>query len=874
MHRTRFSSSARMVGLAAALLGTAALAQPQGGGDLVDSAWRAYVSGAFPYFAPIALDYADLDGDTDLDVVVANEYYGQPGLVVMLNEGGGDFKMTSRNDVPYGDDLADLVLRDIDGDGHVDAIASVPTTFSQARKVYWWRGNADGTFANPYRQVTSGPGPIGLVVADFTGDGFSDIVTADGDFYGNGSTVSLMVHNGQSGNQVAFAAPRTTTVGANVQRVAAADIDGDDDLDLLVGRQNASGNAILFNDGAGNFGAPVLYLHANDTQYANSRVALVDVDRDGDPDLIATTATNGTPNRGYVTVRRNNGQGVFGPFTTYPLGDWSWTVVSLNAADVNDDGWPDLIAANPSGRSYDGFDLLLNDRTGNFMPSVTYRAAKWTSDAVGFDADGDGDTEVVTVANDSSVVTVHENTGGGVLATLPQYRIGTITHNIDEADIDRDGDLDIVSVDSQAYILRNNGDGTFAPASTYQPPMNPGSVLLRDMNNDEYPDLVFGPDRNSPPYNFAVSLNRGDGTFLPGVITPVGASQAGELDAVDLNHDTIRDVVLTDPGPTSGIYVFRGNGSGTSFTFMQEIQSSIPNGIKAIDLNHDTHPDLLSSNALGITTWPGRGDFTFDPVISQGEQASRFDVADFNGDGHLDLCTLRPQPSFGTTEVTLMLGYGDGDFGFPVVYRGPTGREGAYRIASDCGAADIDGDDNMDLVLTANAPGDVSIYLGNGDGTLQTAQRYGAGYSAHSSVFGDFTGDDVIDIATIVSLPPGGFTDMVTILEGYGSSGGGFTLAVEGLCPGTITLTADGAAPGGNVAFIYAFGTGSVAIPTGPCAGTRLGLNGTATLLRTARANANGRAAITGNAPSGACGRVYLQALDVSNCATSNVVGL
>ncbi len=848
----------------------AALAQPDGGGSLLNSAWRPFETGQFPGIAPIALDHADLDGDLDIDVVVAHEYYGAPGMVVMLNDGHGVFHVGSRNDVPYGDDLADIVLRDIDGDGHVDAVAAVPTTFSRATKVYWWHGNGDGTFSNPYHQVVSGPGPLSLVVADFTGDGHPDIVTADGDFYGSGTTVSLMVHNGLSGNQVAFATPRAFVVGANVQRVAAADVDGDLDIDLLVGRQHATGNAVLFNDGNGNFSSPVFYRHANDTQYANSRIALADVDRDGDPDLVATTATNGTPNRGIVTVRRNDGNGVFGAFTTYPLGDWSWTVTSLHSADVSGDGWPDLIASNPSGRSYDGFDVLINDRTGGFLPAVNYRAAKSTMDAIAFDADGDGDSEVISAANDSSVITVHENVGQGVLATLPQYRIGSITHNIDRADIDGDTDLDIVSVDSQAYILRNNGDGTFAPASVYQPPMNPGSVLLRDMNNDGYPDMVFGPDRNSPPYNFAVALNRGDGTFLPGVITPVGASQAGVLDAVDLNHDNFRDVVLTDPGPNSGIYVFRSNGNGTSFTYMQKIQTSIPNGIRAVDLNHDTHPDLISSTALGITTWPGRGDFTFDPIITQGEYAYDFDVADFDHDGNLDLCTLIPQPSFGTVEVSILPGYGDGDFGFPNIYPGTTGREGAFRIASDCDAADVDGDGNMDLVLTSNAPGDVAVFRGNGDGTLQPMDRY----SAHSSVFGDFTGDGVTDVATIVSLPPGGFTDMVTLLEGRGARSANLTLTTSGTCPGRVTLVAENATANQFVAFIYARGAGSVVIPSGLCAGTRLGLNASAALLSTVRANLIGRAVFSGNVPPGACNHILIQALDAATCSTSNVEGI
>lgn len=860
--------------LAAAGLSAAAtsltLAQGDGGGALLDSSWRAFTTGEFPNFAPVAGAFADLDGDSDTDVLVAHEFFSGPGLVVMLNNGDGTFIASSRYDLPYIESIADVALADIDRDGRLDAIATVPDANSQSSKGYWWPGNGNGTFSPARRVFSTGPGPLGMAVGDFTGDGFPDIVTADGAFFGNGSTVSLMRHNGQSGSQAGFLPPSSISIGANVQRVVAADLDGDGDLDLLVGRTHATGNAVLLNNGSGSFAAPVFYEHAPGTQNPGAAVALVDVDRDGRPDLVASATTS---NNGVVSVRRNNGNGTFASAVLYNLMAYSWTLSSIASADLNGDGWPDIIGTTPSGRAVDGFHVLLSNGSGGFQTGVYYPAAKQTVDVMAFDADGDGDADVLTLANDSAVLTLHANAGDGRLPALPQYPIGVLSHNMDAADIDRDGDLDIVSVDSAARILRNNGDGTFAPAVQFNTPINPGSVLLRDMNNDGFPDMVLGPDRNVPPYHFAVALNRGDGTFSPGVVTQVGASQAGVIDTADLNHDGRVDVVLTDPGPASGIYIYSNNGNGTSYSFIRKLPASGPNGIRAVDLNHDTHPDLLSSTALGITTWPGRGDFTFDPIITQGEYAADFDVADFNGDGHLDLATLIPQESFGTVQVSIMLGYGDGDFGFPNIYSGPSGREGAYRISSNCDAADVDGDGLMDLVLTSNAPGDVAIFRGNGDGTLGAMDRYGAGYSAHSSVFGDFTGDGVSDVACMISLPPSGFADVVVVMPGLGSARD-FALTVAGSCPGVMTLTARNAAPRANVAFIYAYGRGSVIIPSGPCAGTRLGLNATATLLRTVRADANGTATTSGNAPPGACGRVFVQALDLSGCTTSNVEGI
>ncbi len=100
----------------------------------------------------------------------------------------------------------------------------------------------------------------------------------------------------------------------------------------------------------------------------------------------------------------------------------------------------------------------------------------------------------------------------------------------------------------------------------------------------------------------------------------------------------------------------------------------------------------------------------------------------------------------------------------------------------------------------------------------------------------------------------------------------GPNLDIEGRCPGRMSFTVTGATPGGNVAFIYAFGTGSVIIPSGnPCVGTTLGLNGSATLAATAGANAAGTAVLTRNVPQAACKRVYMQGLDLTTCNTTNV---
>lgn len=100
-------------------------------------------------------------------------------------------------------------------------------------------------------------------------------------------------------------------------------------------------------------------------------------------------------------------------------------------------------------------------------------------------------------------------------------------------------------------------------------------------------------------------------------------------------------------------------------------------------------------------------------------------------------------------------------------------------------------------------------------------------------------------------------------------------LTIEGACPGPITLTATGMTPGAGVAFVYAFRPGSFVIPNGPCAGVELGLSGNGLQVGSiVPADANGVARLIRTVPGAACDRVFVQAVDTADCATTDVEGL
>lgn len=161
----------------------------------------------------------------------------------------------------------------------------------------------------------------------------------------------------------------------------------------------------------------------------------------------------------------------------------------------------------------------------------------------------------------------------------------------------------------------------------------------------------------------------------------------------------------------------------------------------------------------------------------------------------------------------------------------------------------------------------------------ETGRFTGVSFSTQSGVSGAIQGGlsgvpggagtgNFWDFGGILQATP----DSLVGWEGYvDPCGGGLALTLAGDCPGTVTASVSGATPGGNVAFIRAFGEGSVQVPPGPCEGTELGLDASATLLAIEQADANGNASIAGNAPNAACGRVFVQALDLGSCSTSNV---
>jgi hypothetical protein len=345
-----------------------------GEGPISPTVWqfRTAVQGGTGRFGPAARDafgagdsravaLGDLDGDGDLDAVVAN-YSGQ-AQEAWFNAGDGTYPIS----IAFGSgDSWAVALGDVDGDGDLDAV--VANRNDQAQEA--WLNDGSGTFPIS-RTFGSGYDSRGVALGDLDGDGDLDAVMANND------QAQVAFLNGGLGTF----STSTTFGGGDSHDVALGDLDGDGDLDAVVANGGGQAQDVCFNDGSGAFTC---------TDFGAGRmqaVALGDVEGDGDLDAVLA-GNNGDPQE----VWFNDGSGAFLVSDTFGAG----TSHGLALGDLDGDGDLDAVVANYSGEAQEAW---FNAGDGTYPISRTFGAGDSWDVALG-DADGDGDLDAV-VANDN-----------------------------------------------------------------------------------------------------------------------------------------------------------------------------------------------------------------------------------------------------------------------------------------------------------------------------------------------------------------------------------------------------------------------------------------------------------------------------------------
>jgi len=436
---------------------------------------------------------------------------------------------------------------------------------------------------------------------------------------------------------------------SNTQALALGDVDRDGDLDLVAG--NAAQNRLYLNDGTGIF-RDVTATNMPADNDNTAAVAMGDVDGDGDPDLVIG-------NRGQSRLYLNDGGGKFTDLTAVRMPP---RVIGTNAVvlgDVDADNDPDLILGN-SGQSL----LYLNDGAGKFTDATsTNMPALWGATlALGLgDVDGDNDLDLV-IGNSGGVAGspnfLYLNDGAGVFRDVTGTNMPSVwraTTGVALGDIDGDADNDVICGNledqnwfgEQNYVYTNNGAGSFS-ASPLTPVHRTAAVALADMDEDGDLDVVFGNQPEDPSTCIAqcegqtrLYVNDGLGAFfeVTGSRLPVDDESTQALVVGDIDGDGDPDIVT-------------GNGDDGGGFGVSDPQNRVYLNLHR-QLSAPAPPALSHTHVIELHAKPGYGTATHigAAILGLGLAPTPLSLPPW-GDFYLALSPLAALPSTTIPQAT------------------------------------------------------------------------------------------------------------------------------------------------------------------------------------------------------------------------------
>jgi hypothetical protein len=303
---------------------------------------------------------ADLDQDGDMDILIANEH--RPNIL-LINDGKGRFTNESALRIPQVDhDSEDIGIADFDGDGDPDII--VVSEDDKTNELYV--NNGDGTFMDGGDRIPVTGTSNSVVVFDITGDGAPDI------FIGNNGQNNILINDG-TGHFTDETLERFGAFLDVTQDLTLADVDNDGDQDLLVGNEDA--NRILINTGNGYFEDQ----SSDRLPYRNEpeetrEVDVADIDGDGDLDILYGNVQAFVDNAlRQNRLLLNDGKGFFTDITASHLPKDDNRCFGVAFLDIDRDGDPDIMTGNTNGARFGGntpYSVYLNNGEGKFMEAT------------------------------------------------------------------------------------------------------------------------------------------------------------------------------------------------------------------------------------------------------------------------------------------------------------------------------------------------------------------------------------------------------------------------------------------------------------------------------------------------------------------------
>ncbi|WP_282161715.1 FG-GAP-like repeat-containing protein [Ulvibacterium marinum] len=732
------------------------------------------------------LAIGDLDGDGDLDMLLASfnkiTWYPNDGLTFDVSRIPAIFG-TERTITTATAGASGVATGDLDGDGDLDVVSSS----AEDNKIAWYPNDGSGNFGAQRTITQAEAGAEDVIVADLDGDGDLDVISTSAD----DNRIAWYPNDG-SGN---FGTQQTITTAVDgIRDVTVADLDGDGNLDVLSASFNDNRVAWYPNDGNGNFGDQQTITTAG-AGVGYLAVATGDLDGDGDLDVfsarsdatIAWYENAGSSLRVTATDPAANALGIDNAATlglTFNQTIDAATLTTDNMKITGNYGRPLGFGAPSVNATTAVFDP---DR--NFFPGEQITATLTTEVA------GSAGTSLASPFTYSFTAGVNPDSPGEFpngQNIIFEYFGGSNRNDVTVADLDGDGDLDVISeyeiINGVAWFPNDGSGNLGAPLILDSGGYSFRRIIPADLDGDGDLEVlaVTTADGQIDWY-----LNDGSENFTDGMPISLNTVNAvKDLAIGDLDGDGDLDVLLASLNkitwyPNDGL-TFDVSRIPAIFGTERTITTATAgaSGVATGDLDGDGDLDVVSSSAEDnkIAWYPndGSGNFGAQRTITQAEAgAEDVIVADLDGDGNLDVIST----SADDNRIAWYRNDGNGNFGNQQTIT--TAVDGIRDVT----VADLDGDGNLDVLSATFNDNRVAWYPNDGNGnfgdqqTIATEAGLGNGYTAIAT--GDLDGDGDLDVFSARATGAS-----IAWYENAGST----TLTANCADPFTIQLDANGTA--------------------------------------------------------------------------------
>ena len=620
---------------------------------------------------------------------------------------------------------------DFNNDNKVDIIV----TNSGTSMIGIFLSKGDGTFANQQTYSTgSGSYPQVVVMDYFNNDSYLDIAVAN---YGTNSIgVFLGIGNGTFSVQTSFSLGTSHPLF-----ITDGDFNNDGHMDLVVVNYGTNCIGILLGYGDGSFQDQTTYPTGYDSIPYSAAVG--DLNQDNKLDIAVTNY--GTNN---VGIFLGHGDGTFASqqiYTTFPKSNPTFIAIGY----FNNDKHLDIVVSN-NGTGNIGIFLGYGNAT--FLTQITYSfdTAIYPKQLAVGDFNGDNTLDIAIVDPVNDRVYIILGAGDGTFPQLTTYDdplSNAYPYWIATADFDNDNKSDVVVVEHGTNEIRPLIGYSMVPNARivsypYGTMGITAAVVVADFNNDHILDIA-----SNSYTDIMVLIGLGDGTFGSAATFPTGSnSNIQYMAATDLNNDNRMDIVITDLGyNTLGVLLGNSDGTFATITSYTTGTGSLPYWVTLSDINGDNHTDMICANqgtgTIGI--FMGNGNGTFATMITvalyTGYGPEAVAVGDINNDGQLDLAV-----ACSAAYIFILLGSNNGGTFTLVSYYFTGVNFGTFSIA----LAYFNNDTHLDIVAANPHAHNVSVLLGNGDGSFATQTLYSTGSTSMPlyAIVSDFNNDNISDI--------------------------------------------------------------------------------------------------------------------------------